>query len=73
MQSIFYAVKDMPWLASYKYTGEVDQSNKPCGFGIAIEPMTEKRRYEGTFFKGKLHGICELFYILRGILSIFIS
>ena len=50
------------------YTGEVDQNDKMCGYGIAIPvpqpeiPGDERRRgcrWEGTFFNDKAHGISK--------------
>ena len=47
------------------YDGELDKLGRPCGMGIArvfdgqvIDRFKLQRVFEGSFYKGKVHGIC---------------
>ena len=45
----------------YIYTGEIDESKRPCGYGEAREKEQEgemRQEWHGTFYQGKIHGIC---------------
>ena len=52
------------WLSLYwgkaSYAGELDETGKPCGFGIVAygDPKNNKSpiEYKGTFFNGVPHG-----------------
>ena len=39
------------------YEGEVDLEGKACGYGLYGN--REIYVFEGTFFNGKMHGICK--------------
>ena len=38
----------------YAYEGEVDEKGDACGYGVAWQG---KDRYEGTFYKNRMHGL----------------
>ena len=56
----------------YLYTGEVDLSGNPCGYGTAIEVDNPEYKYRGTFFNGRFHGLGMSFHLQLGGLSMFI-
>ena len=39
------------------YTGEVDVNDNVCGFGLATVVEEPLRKWEGTFFNGRYHGL----------------
>ena len=41
----------------WRYTGEVDQEGKACGFGTAVSIDNPDKRYTGTFANGLIHGL----------------
>ena len=46
------------------YDGELDKLGRPCGMGIArvfdgkVDQSKLVRIFEGSFYKGKVHGLC---------------
>ena len=42
-----------------RYDGEVDEDNKPCGYGIATNEHGSK--YDGFWQDGLQHGVCKDF------------
>ena len=42
---------------TYKYEGEVDESNEPHGFGVATTMFGEQ--FSGFWLRGLKHGICK--------------
>ena len=42
-------------MGEWKYTGELDGENRPCGQGSAVNQDGDK--YEGTWFEGAWYGV----------------
>ena len=62
-----YTVKDINWKiwenVNSLYTGEVDLSDNPCGFGTLV---FKNNKREGTWLNGKEHGLSMLLCMHNG-------
>ena len=54
--SVFYYVKFEDDLCDFEYEGEVDEFNKPHGFGVA---KNEFCKISGFWLRGLMHGLSK--------------